>query len=353
MSQRQRAKAGLFFGQQVQPGQRAFIKLPLPSLYDCSPLEMPIHVIRGKWEGPTVCITAAIHGDELNGVEIIRHLLAKKKLQKLKGTILAIPVTNPFGFIFQDRYLMDRRDLNRSFPGSQTGSLASRLANTITKEILPKADYIIDLHAGSNDRSNFPQIRITGDHPKEEELAFVFNAPVILKAKERDGSLRKVAREQGIPTLLYEAGEALRFDEFSIRVGVRGVMNVLKALEMLPAGKGASLLERSRSAMTSSSFWIRSPYSGIFRWTKGLGQRVKKGEVIGYVGSPVTWEDKEVKSPAAGIVIGLNKLPLVHEGAALFNLGCFESVREVEKEIQEFQTELAVDYIDMHIHIEH
>ena len=247
---------------------------------------------------------------------------------------------------------MDRRDLNRSFPGSASGSLASRLAYLVSHDIIPHADYLIDLHSGSHNRSNFPQVRITGDSDREEELARVFNAPVILKVKEREASLRKVARELGISTLLYEAGEALRFDELSIRVGVRGIMNVLKALDMVPVKKDTDLLKRSRSTITSSSFWIRSPYSGIFRSTKALGQKVKKGEVIGHVGTPTTCEEQAVKAPSAGIVIGLNKHPLVHEGAALFNLGSFDSLGQVEKEIQELQNELAPAYIDMHTHID-
>ncbi|NKB47567.1 MAG: succinylglutamate desuccinylase, partial [Legionellales bacterium] len=186
-------------GKLVYAGEHTTILLPMPELYDWTPLSMPVHVLRGKTPGPTLCITAAIHGDEVNGIEIVRRLLKKKIFNQLSGTLIAIPIINIYGFLYQDRYLMDRRDLNRAFPGSQKGSLAARLAHLIATEIIDKATHCIDLHAGSLHRINLPQIRADLDAPEIMPLAETFNAPVILHATLRDGSMRQYANDQSIP----------------------------------------------------------------------------------------------------------------------------------------------------------
>ena len=196
----------IIHGQEINPGERTTVLLPMPELYDCTPLSMPVHVIRGKNPGPILSVTAAVHGDEVNGVEIVRRLLKKNLLKTLSGTVIAIPIVNVFGFLYQDRYLMDRRDLNRCFPGSQKGSLASRLAHLITKEIISNSTHFIDLHAGSMQRTNLPQIRANLDSLETRRLANAFNAPVMLHAELRDGSMRQYADEKAVPLLLYEAG---------------------------------------------------------------------------------------------------------------------------------------------------
>ena len=183
---------------------------------------MPVHVIHGRRPGPCLFISAAIHGDELNGVEIIRRVIRLKSLSKLRGTLIAIPIVNVLGFLSQSRYLADGRDLNRFFPGSNTGSFANTLASLFMREIVGKATHGIDLHTGSRHRSNFPQIRITEEDDIASELADAFCAPIIMPSSNRDGSLRSAVQAKKIPILLYEAGEALRFDEVSIRIGVRG-----------------------------------------------------------------------------------------------------------------------------------
>ena len=182
-------------GNIINPGEHTTVMLPMPKLYDWTPLSMPVHIFRGKTVGPTLCITAAIHGDEVNGIEIVRRLLKKPALNQISGTLIAIPIVNIYGFLYQDRYLMDRRDLNRAFPGSQKGSLAARLAHLITSEIISKSTHIIDLHAGSLHRLNFPQIRVNVDLPETNDLANAFNAPVILHAALRDGSMRQYAND--------------------------------------------------------------------------------------------------------------------------------------------------------------
>ena len=223
--------------QQVYPGEYRSVLLAMPKFYDCSPTFMPIHVFHGKKEGPILVITAAIHGDEINGTEIVRRLVKIKSLSKLRGTLIAIPIVNVYGFIYQNRYLTDRRDLNRSFPGSEKGSLAARLCHLLLSEVIDKATHVIDLHTGSLHRSNIPQVRASFDKGENKKLAHIFDAPIILDAQEREGSLRQSANARGISMIVYEGGEALRFDEFTIRTGLKGILNIMRHLAMIPAPK--------------------------------------------------------------------------------------------------------------------
>ncbi|MHA7840275.1 MAG: succinylglutamate desuccinylase/aspartoacylase family protein [Gammaproteobacteria bacterium] len=318
----------------IQPGEQSVIFLPMPTLYDCTPLSMPVHVIRGKTPGPTLCITAAIHGDELNGIEIVRRLLKKITPHKIAGTIIAIPIVNIYGFLYQDRYLMDRRDLNRSFPGSSKGSLAARLAHLIATEIISKATHCVDLHSGSLHRTNLPQIRTNIDNDASFTLAKTFNAPVILHATLRDGSLRQYANEKGIPFLLYEAGESLRLDEFSIKTGLHGLLNLMQALNIITKPSSSPLKKKTTPTTTRSSYWVRSPQSGLIHSSKTIGKRIEKGELLAIIGNPTTTEEYKLYSPLSGIIIGKNNLPMVHEGAALFHIASFEKLQRVEEHIE-------------------
>ncbi len=218
---------------EIKKGSRVTVNIELPKLYN-TPTPLPVRVIRGKKDGPVVFISAAIHGDELNGVEIIRRFRKLNILEKLKGTLLLVPIVNVYGIMTLSRYLPDRRDLNRSFPGSEKGSLAGRVAKAFFDEIVLKCDLGIDLHTASIHKSNLPQVRTNTDNEYTFRLAKAFGAPVVLHSELRDGSLRAVAQEKGVPILLYEAGEALRFDENSIRIGVQGLVNVLRENGMLP-----------------------------------------------------------------------------------------------------------------------
>ena len=220
-------------GTTVKPGMRQSIDIPLPSYYTHSSACMPIHVVHGRNPGPCLLVCAAIHGDEINGVEIVRRILLNKSIDRIKGTLIAIPIVNVFGFVSKSRYLPDRRDLNRSFPGSETGSMASRLANVLMSEVIPHCSHVVDLHTGAVNRENLPQIRAkVVDEPETEAMARAFGVPVILNAELLDGSFRMAARAHEIPVILYEAGEALRFDEVAIRAGVKGVLGVMSHLEM-------------------------------------------------------------------------------------------------------------------------
>jgi len=318
----------------IKPGHRVNINVPVADLYTSTPLNMPVQVICGRRAGPVLFVSAAIHGDELNGVEIIRRLLRHKALKSLRGTLLAVPIVNVHGFLHQSRYLPDRRDLNRSFPGSAKGSVAARLANIFLKEIVTKAEYGIDLHTGAINRSNLPQIRANLDDERTLELAKSFGVPVIINADIRDNSLRASAADLGMPVLIYEAGEALRFDEMSIRAGLRGILNVMRLIGMLPAAR--SERKRVHPVVARSMSWVRAPSSGIVSSVVRLGNSVSAGQCLATISDPLGDEEDAVRAPFDGIVIGCNNLPLAHEGDALFNLAAFRSVSKVGDLVDEF-----------------
>ena len=317
----------------VQPGERAAISLPIADLYTGTSLHMPVKVVSGRNAGPVLFVCAAIHGDELNGVEVIRRLLRRKILRSLRGTLVAVPVVNVHGFLDQSRYLPDRRDLNRSFPGSARGSIAARTAHTFLKHVVAGADCGIDLHTGAINRSNLPQIRANLDDERTLELAKVFGAPVVLNSTIRDGSLRQCAAERGLPMLVYEAGEALRFDEMCIRAGLRGIIKVMQHLGMLPKDRKAKSMV---PVVADSTSWVRAPASGIVSNKVKLGTRVASGEQLAIVGDPLGEALEKVVAPFDGLIIGRSNLPLAHEGDALFNIAAFKSVSRAETKVEQF-----------------
>jgi predicted deacylase len=305
----------------VAAGARASINLPIADLYTGTSLSMPVKVVNGKQPGPVLFVCAAIHGDELNGVEVIRRLLKLKSLRSLKGTLLAVPVVNIHGFLDQSRYLPDRRDLNRSFPGSPRGSIAARTADTFVK------------HVVAINRSNLPQIRANLADPNTAKLAKLFGAPVVIDSTIRDGSLRACGVERGVPILVYEAGEALRFHEVSIRAGLRGVLNTMRHLGMLPPPRKTKAIV---PVIADSTSWVRAPESGIVSRKVKLGARVVEGQRLASISDPLGEGEEEVIAPFDGIVIGRSTLPLAHEGDALFHVGAFKSVSHAENKVEEF-----------------
>ncbi len=324
-------------GVDVEAGQRTTIDLPMARLYTHSEVTLPVHVVHGKQAGPTLFISAAIHGDEINGVEIIRRLLNLKSMSRIKGTLLAVPVVNPFGFIQRSRYLPDRRDLNRSFPGSPKGSLASRIANLFMQEIVCRSTHGIDIHTGSNFRSNLPQIRTSLEDKENVRLAKAFGAPMVVHSQLRDGSLREAVSDQGIPVLLYEAGEALYFNEGAIRSGVRGIINVMRAIGMLSAKSGRKKQDPIISRKTN---WVRATRSGVFFKQVSLGNLVREGDVLGNINDPLGDECESVLAPFTGIVIGQLTLPLVHEGDALVNMARVADPNEAEVALDDYTSAL-------------
>lgn len=321
---------------EIAPGRRGTINLPVGQLYTHNPITMPVHVVHGRRSGPVLFVSAAIHGDELNGIEIIRRVLRRKNLQQLRGTLIAVPIVNVLGALHMSRYLPDRRDLNRNFPGSTQGSMAARQAHTFMKEIVSKAEYGIDLHTAAIHRSNLPQIRANLDDEEVRSLAEAFGAPVMMSSDLREGSLREQASEKGIRILLYEAGEALRFDEVCIRAGERGVINVMRKLGMLRPSRSRKLHKQPVTAR--SSLWIRAPGSGIVRMSVALGAHVRKDQYLGCIADPFGESETSMYSPASGVLIGRSELPLAHEGEALFHIARFESAREAAASVEEFQS---------------
>jgi len=326
-----------FGGVTIKPGERATVELPMARLYTSNEMTLPVHVIHGRRKGPVLFVSAAVHGDEINGVEIIRRLLASRSIKDMRGTLLAIPVANPFGFIQRARYLPDRRDLNRSFPGSLKGSLAGRIAHLFMTEIASRCDFGIDLHTGSNFRSNLPQIRACLDDPKTIELASAFGAPIVVPSELREGSLREAVAALGKPVLVFEGGEALYFNESVIKTGLQGVIRLMRHTGMLPASKK---VKHRESIVTDRTSWVRAGMSGIFSRKVQLGDFVKRRSLLGTLSDPLGDEHEDVHAPYTGVVIGQLNIPLAHEGDALIHMAKVPDPDEAEEALDEYTSSL-------------
>jgi uncharacterized protein len=327
-------------GKAVKPGERKTLEIHLSRLADHTDMSLTTHVIHGKNEGPVMFVSAAVHGDEIIGVEIIRRIAAVAAMKRLRGTLILVPIVNAYGFIALSRYLPDRRDLNRSFPGSKKGSLASQLANKFMTEIVAPSHYGIDLHSGAVHRDNLPQIRADLDDPEVFLLAKAFGASIMLNANLRDGSLRSSAKDNGCKILLFEAGEALRFNEVAIRVGVAGVLGVMRQIGMLSRSRSMSRIEPVRS---NSSHWLRAPIGGVMRAGKKLGDRVKRGETLAVISDPMGFMEEPVVARASGIVIGRTNLPVINRGDGLFHIALVANLADAEGTLLELEQGLEND----------
>ena len=325
----------------IAPGARQTVDLPVSVLSDHTPVTMSVHVVHGRRPGPTLFVSAAVHGDEVIGVEIVRRLLRAANLDNLRGTLLAIPIVNAFGFLNHSRYLPDRRDLNRSFPGSARGSLAGRLAHLFMSEIVARSDVGIDLHSASIHRTNLPQIRVSPRKPETMALAEAFGAPVILTSKVRDGSLRQSAREHNVDILLYEAGEGLRFDELAVRAGVTGCLRVMRQLDMVSA-KGIAR-PKVKPIRSAGSYWLRAPAGGLLRTFKTTGETVEEGDVLGMVSDPFGEIETEILTDRPGLIVGRTNLPVVNEGDGLFHVAEVRRKADPEATIDSLATQLDED----------
>nr|WP_217623462.1 succinylglutamate desuccinylase/aspartoacylase family protein [Leisingera methylohalidivorans] len=325
----------------IAAGSRQTVDLTVSVLSDHTPVTMSVHVLHGRRAGPTLFVSGGIHGDEVIGVEIIRRVLNMPGLAKLKGTLLAVPIVNTFGFINHSRYLPDRRDLNRVFPGSSGGSLASRLAQRFMSEIVEKSDLGIDLHSAAIHRTNYPQVRISPDDTKMESLAQVFGAPIVMRSVLRDGSLRQAAKGTGKDILLFEAGEGLRFDEFSVRAGVAGILRVMHHMGMISA-KGVSK-PKAAAQFCASSNWLRAPMGGLIRSYKADGELVRTGELLATISDPFGEVEKHIEAPFSGIIAGRAVMPNVNEGDAVFHLGRVSSMVQAEDAVEDLNTQLTDD----------
>lgn len=320
-------------GERVAPGTRAVVELPVSQMPDHTPVTMPVHVVHGRRDGPVVFVSAAIHGDEVIGVEVVRRLLRARPVERLAGTLLAVPIVNSFGFLNHSRYLPDRRDLNRSFPGHPSGSLAARLAHLFMTEIVERATLGIDLHSAAIRRENLPQIRLTPGNDRLTELGRAFGAPVMLQSKLRDGSLRHAAESVDCDVLLYEAGEGLRFDEYAARAGVAGILRVMNKLGMIGA-RGVPH-RKARPFVSERSSWQRAPLGGLLRTYRTIGDYVTTGDVLGVVADPAGDVEEEIVSDMEGIIIGRTNMPVVNEGDALFHIALTPSEKVAEAVVGE------------------
>ncbi|EAR51474.1 Succinylglutamate desuccinylase/aspartoacylase [Oceanicola granulosus HTCC2516] len=305
-------------GASVDPGRRQIVDLPVAVMSDHTPVNLSLEVIHGRQDGPVAFISAAVHGDEVIGVEIARRVLRSPLLSSLRGTLLVVPIVNSFGFLSRSRYLPDRRDLNRSFPGHAAGSLASRLAHLFLSEIVLRCELGIDLHSAAIHRTNLPQIRITPGDEYLKDLARAFGAPVVLSSPVRAGSLRGEAQARGVEMLLYEAGEGLRFDEVAVRSGVAGILRVLHHKGMLPA-RGITR-PKAATLMSTETMWLRAPRGGLLRTFRGDGEIVAEGDVMAVVSDPFGETEEEIVAPFAGLIVGRAVMPVVNEGDAIFHL---------------------------------
>ena len=306
-------------GASVRAGQRREVELPISRLVSGSIVSLPVMVVHGRGEGPTIWVSAAVHGDEINGVAIIRKVLARLDARRLRGTLLAVPIVNVHGFITGDRYLPDRRDLNRSFPGSARGSMASRLANLLMTKVVARCSVGIDLHTGTDHRANWPQVRANLADEATLDLATAFGAPLMLHSETRDGSLRHAATVAGATVLLYEAGEPWRFDRHAIDIGVDGVLRVFGALDMIddPPSNGSP---RHEPLVAHTSRWIRAGTSGILELEVDLGDQVDVHDVLGNVYDSFGRKLAVVRAALAGVVIGMTRNPLINRGDALVHI---------------------------------
>lgn len=302
---------------EIKRGERLRINIDMGSIYDFTDVKMPVEVIRGKKDGPTLFVSSTIHGDEINGIEITRRLLEHKALKNICGMLIVIPIVNIFGFNDRSRYLPDRRDLNRCFPGIKNGSLASQLAHKFMREIVLKSDFGIDLHTGSFNRCNHPQIRADLSDKRTLRMAQAFEAPVIVNSNLRDGSLRAAVVSADIPMILFEAGEALRLDENGIKIGVSGILNVMGEIGMIKSTKKSS---QKKTFIAHSSSWLRAPKSGINMPKIKLGSTVKKGDLISEIANPFGDHKSLIKAHESGVLIGMSLLPLANKGDALFHI---------------------------------
>lgn len=307
-------------GQNIEPGENKTVILNSYELHTKTIIEIPVHVIHSRQKGPAMLLSAGMHGEETNGIEIIRKVISNREIQNLKcGTLVAIPVINIISFLYGSRDLPDGRDLNRCFPGSRSGSLGSRIAYDLVKHILPIIDFGIDFHTGGAKINNFPQLRCVFDFPDNVALAEKFSAPLIIDSDYREGTFRKEASKKGKPVLVYEGGESMRFDYSAINEGLNGCLRLMHSYGMIDtfiAGNNSVKIERDT--------WVRANNSGLFHMTVKNGAHVMKNDLLGIIVDPFGETEDRIISPVNGYIIGINNQPVVNQGDALIHLGVEE-----------------------------
>lgn len=306
-------------GQHIKPGESKEANFDVANLHTASPVNVPVIIERSKKPGPTVLFTAGIHGDEVNGIEVVRQLIAKGINKPKIGTIICMPVINIFGFINLNREFPDGRDLNRVFPGSKNGSLASRVAYKLVKEVVPHADLIIDFHTGGSGRFNAPQLRIAKANDKLDGLATIFGAPFVLYSKNLKKSFRNTCYNLGKPLLLFEGGKSYHIDDIVTNSGVNGTKRVLHHLGMLNSKFKVSTPKKP-CVFINESKWIRANFSGMFKASVKINSKVKKGDLLGNITDPYGKMNYFLKADNSGYIINVNEAPVVYQGDALFHI---------------------------------
>lgn len=309
-------------GQSIGPGENKTVVLNSYELHTKTRIEIPVHVFRSKESGPSLLLSAGMHGEETNGIEIIRRAISGEAVRNLRcGTVVAIPVINIISFLYGSRDLPDGRDLNRCFPGSKGGSLGSRIAYDLVKHILPVIDFGIDFHTGGAKISNYPQLRCVFDFPDNVKLAERFSAPLIIDSDYRDGTFRKEASRKGKPILVYEGGESMRFDYHAILEGLNGCLRLMHSYGMIEEP-----IAKNNSVKIRRDTWVRANNSGLFHMDVQNGARVNKDELLGVIVDPFGETEEQIISPVNGYIIGLNNQPVVNQGDALIHLGVAEEL---------------------------
>ncbi|MEX0593283.1 MAG: succinylglutamate desuccinylase/aspartoacylase family protein [Balneolaceae bacterium] len=311
-------------GVPIEPGRRTDIALNISRLPTYTPIDLPVRIFRAEERGPVLLLTGGLHGDEINGVEIVRRMIYRNLIMPDRGTVIAIPLVNIYGFIQSARGVPDGKDINRSFPGSRSGSLAKLVAYTLIREIIPLIDVGVDFHTGGASRANEPQLRCSFDLKENLDLATAFSPPVVLHSRPIDKSFRKSAARHGKPVLVYESGEAHRFDDRGIDEGVQGTLRLMSYLGMRSPTDG----KKSRPVFYRKSTWVRARNAGLFRPEVELGQTVRSRQKLGRITDPFGDEMVRVETRREGRVIGINYSPVVHKGDALLHLA-YEEMKEL------------------------
>ncbi len=307
-------------GTRVRAGKTTYLEMEVASLYTRTKIEVPVIVEKSSKPGPTLLLTGGIHGDEVNGIEVIRRLIINKALRPEKGAIIAVPIVNVMAFLNMNRKFADGRDLNRSFPGNKSGSLASKLAYSVATRIIPHADFVVDLHTGAEDRFNFPQIRYDESHPDNLKLAKAFNAPfTILQDKPPAGTMRRLLWKRSLPGIVFEGGKSRSINEEVVDAGLDGVLNVMKHLGLTTTRRRKKSSERTK--FIENTRWIRAKNSGMFQPVIENGKLITKGELLGYINGPYAQFQQKITSPMPGYVFCVNQTPVVYKGDAVFHVG--------------------------------
>ena len=322
----------IILGHTIKLGESKTIDFSIAKLYTSTKIEIPIIIERALIPGPTILLTAGIHGDEINGVEIVRQVIAKKINKPKVGTIICIPILNIFGFLNANRVFPDGRDLNRVFPGTKTGSLASRVAYHLTDQILPHIDYCLDFHTGGSSRFNAPQIRIRPNDEVLMNFAKVFNAPFTVYAPNIEKSFRSTCAKMNIPILLFEGGKSLSSNKLIVKTGVEGVMRLLNQLEML-AEKFTVPEIISETILIEKSKWIRAQKSGLLHVKIDCNKHVLKDEFLATITDPYGTMRFKVRAPNEGYIINVNHAPIVHQGDAIFHISTIDSATKSNAEM--------------------